>query len=93
MRSVRQKQAEGRFPDLLVDDTQVTGYKWYDFESTNALEKVLVKRDQHDPEPRDIAEFSTVVKSLIERAKIYRLYLPDEAEVDQIEQLYRETAR
>jgi uncharacterized protein len=93
MRGVREQQRQGKFPDLLVDDTQVTGYKWYDFESTNALEKVLVKRDRQDTEPRDIAEFSSVVKSLIERAKIYRLYLPSEAEVEQIEHLYRETAR
>jgi hypothetical protein len=92
MRRVRERQREGMFPDLLLDDTQVTGYKWYDFESTNALEKVLVKRDRQDAEPSDIAEFSMVVKSLIERAKIYRLYLPSKEDVDQIQQLYRETA-
>ncbi|MBX6321725.1 MAG: hypothetical protein IRY94_07860, partial [Rhodospirillaceae bacterium] len=76
MRRLKEVRADGRFPDLLVDHAEVAGYKWYDFESTSALEKVLVKRNRHDPEPRDIAEFSSVAQSLIARASIHRLYVP-----------------
>jgi uncharacterized protein len=93
MRNVRERQKKRMFPNLLIDDTEVSGYKWYDLESTNALEKVWVKRDRRETEPRDIAEFSNVIKSLIDRAKISRLYVPSRTEVDQIEQLYRETSQ
>jgi uncharacterized protein len=88
MRHLRERAAE--FPDLLIDGAQVAGYKWYDFESTSALEKVLVKRDRNDAEPRDIAEISQVVRSLIAQAKIHRLYVPSQEQADLLGNLFAE---
>jgi HD superfamily phosphohydrolase len=91
MRCVKEQQRAGRFPGLLIDNTPVAGYKRYEFESTSALGKVLVKREKHDVEPRDIAEFSNVVQSLIARANIHRLYVPSADEAQQIDQLFEDT--
>jgi uncharacterized protein len=90
MRRLRERRSEGQFPELLTDDAQIVGYKFYEFESRSALEKVLVKRDRHDAEPRDIVEFSQVVRSLIARAKIHRLYAPSVDEAEQLDHLFRE---
>jgi len=91
MRRIKSEQRADRFPDLLTDVAPVSGYKWYEFETSSALEKVLVKRDRHDPEPRDIAEFSEVVRSLITQATIHRLYVPTAEQAVQIDELFKET--
>jgi uncharacterized protein len=90
MRRVKDlRDSEGKFPKLLTDDPQISGYVWYDFESDSAFDKVWVKRERHDVEPGDIAQFSDIVKTLVKRARIYRLYVPSKEEANQIDQLFK----
>lgn len=89
MRVVKERQRNGEFPNLLIDDATVAGYKWYDFEGDSALERVWVKRDRSEAEPRDIAEFSSIVQSLINSAHVHRLYVPSKGEVERLVALFK----
>ena len=56
----------------------VTSYKWFDFESESALNKILVKVDGDREEPSDIFSVSPVTKALQPEQKIFRVYAPDD---------------
>ena len=62
---------------VLVDDAEVTSYKWYDFHDTFALKKVLVKTRKDASEPEDIIGVSDVVKALQDKTRIQRVYAED----------------
>ena len=62
---------------VLVDDTEVTSYKWYDFDDTFALKKVLVKTREDASEPEDIIGVSDAVKALRDKTRIQRVYATD----------------
>ena len=62
---------------VLVDDAEVTSYKWYDFHDTFALKKVLVKTRKDASEPEDIIGVSGVVKALQDKTRIQRVYAED----------------
>jgi hypothetical protein len=75
---------------VLSDDASISVYKHYDYESRSALGKVLVKESPQSPEPTDIAQLSSIVASLNERERIYRLYVPQREDLDQLEKIWRE---
>ena len=64
--------------DVLVDDANVVLYTWYDFEGSTALNKVLVKTDWNENEPKDIATVSKVIEALRDSERIWRAYVPDD---------------
>ena len=72
---------------FLVDDASVTSYKWFDFESESVLNKVLVKKDQHDSEPSDIFSLSPVIRALQPERRIFRVYAPDQDSLSQARKL------
>ena len=76
IRTLKERSAEAS-EDLLFDDPTVMPYKWYDFDDTSALNKVLVKTRGDMNEPKDIAEESSIVKALQGRERIQRVYAPD----------------
>lgn len=43
------------YDSLLLDDAEVVFYRWYDFDDSSALNKVLVKTRGEEQEPQDIA--------------------------------------
>ena len=72
---------------LLYDDSSVTAYKWYDFDSASALKKVLVKPTSSDREPRDIATISQIVEGLRRVERIQRVYAPSEEQTQKLESI------
>lgn len=77
---------------LLPDDPRIEGYKWYDWESENALKKVLVDDSEQNVNIQDIAGSSNIVKSFLEE-HIYRVYVPDDEAKRKIEALWKEITR
>ena len=65
-------------------------YKWYSFEDSSALNKILVKTPADDPEPKDIATVSGVVRSLRDAERIQRVYASDEDQVNTLRKIMRE---
>ena len=75
---------------LLFDDATVALYKWYDFEDTSALNKVLVKRHSGQTEPADIVSESSVIRALRDKERIQRVYAPNSNQVDELKDIIRE---
>ena len=76
---------------ILYDDSSIVAYKWYDFDSTSALKKVLVKSVSGEEEPRDIARISRIIPELQRMARIQRAYVEDEAQADELERIADES--
>ncbi len=77
-------------PSLLFDDASVTFYKWYDFKDQQALNKVLVKLRENDPEPSDIGSNSEIINALREKETILRYYVPDGGGLGRLDAIWRE---
>ena len=73
--------------DLFFDDPTVTSYRWYDFDDSAALNKVLVKTRGDETEPKDIVNVSPVVKTLRDREHIYRVYAPDQDRKEKVRRI------
>ena len=78
--------------DVLIDDTAVAPYRWYDFDDASALNKVLVRIPGDDGAPRDIASVSDVVRALRPESRIQRAYVPEPGQAEALERLLREVA-
>lgn len=80
--------------EILLEDTMVAPYKWYDFDDdASALNKVLVKTLGDDSEPRDIASVSEIVKALRPESRIQRAYAPEPEQARELEGILREVER
>lgn len=79
--------------EVLLDDTTVATYKWYDFDDASALNKVLVKTLDDDREPRDIASVSRVVNALRPESRIQRAYATESDRAEELERILREVER
>lgn len=95
LRFVRQLKDSSDAPDGLferssVDSANVAIYKWYDFEDSSALNKVLVKLNTTDVEPVDIGSRSSVLKALRDEQKIHRFYVPSSDDIEFLEKIWRE---
>ena len=88
-RQLRERYAE-KEKGLLFDDATVTLYKRYSFEDSSALNKVLVKKQNTDSEPRDIANVSDVVKALREAEFIKRVYAPNHEQIEDLSRILQE---
>lgn len=64
-------------PSLLRDRTTVSAYKYRDFESADALSKVLIRRSDGSGRQDDVANLSAVVGAM-EPQPIFRIYMKDE---------------
>ncbi len=80
----RLKQIEWQ-DKILFDDTEVTSYKWYNFDDTSALNKILVKTRDDIQEPTDIIDISDIVKALRDGTRIRRCYAPDKSKADDLQ--------
>lgn len=76
---------------LLEDDGKIGGYSWYEWESENALKKVLVDDSEQNVNPSDIATTSKIVQSLMQE-RFYRVYVPENDDKEKIELLWKEIA-
>ncbi|MFQ5972056.1 MAG: hypothetical protein ACE5Q3_06950, partial [Alphaproteobacteria bacterium] len=74
---------------LLEDDGRIGGYTWYDWESENALKKVLVSDSEQSENPEDIYVSSRVVQALAQEP-FYRVYVPDVEARDRLRALWEE---
>ena len=79
-----------KYGSYLFDDATAALYKWYSFEDSSALNKILVKTPADDPEPKDIATVSGVVRSLRDAERIQRVYASDEDQVNTLRKIMRE---
>ena len=79
-----------KYGSYLFDDATAALYKWYSFEDSSALNKILVKTPVDDPEPKDIATVSGVVRSLRDAERIQRVYASDEDQVNTLRKIMRE---
>ena len=89
-KQLRERYAE-RYGELLFDDDdKVTLYKRYSFEDSSALNKVLVKTQDTDSEPRDIADVSAVIGALREAEFIKRVYAPNHEQIQELSRILQE---
>ena len=76
--------------EVLFDDEQVSSYKWYPFDDSSALGKVLVKTQPDAPEPEDIADISPIVGALRRGERIQRAYAPDAERAEELQAILKE---
>lgn len=89
-RCQRKLRAEYReYDSLLLDDAEVVFYKWYDFEDSSALNKVLVKTRAEEEEPQDIANASPIVPALRDAERIQRVYAPNQSQIEEISRILK----
>ena len=89
-RALRDREPE-LFEETLFDDAAVSLYKRYDFgDDASALNKVLVKTQDDDTEPKDIADVSRIVQALRDEERIQRVYAPDRDRVDVLRRIMEE---
>ena len=74
----------------LEDDYALMPYKIYDFDSSSALSKVLVKEHDSDAQPTGIERLSPIIEALTEREQIYRLYVPTTDQIVSLEKIWKE---
>ena len=86
----RQLQKQLASSSVLIDDASVVLYTWYDFEGSTALNKVLVKTDWNENEPKDIANVSRVVQALRDSERIWRAYVPDDDTLNRVNNILDE---
>ena len=76
--------------DLLFDEPEVEPYRWYDFDSDSALNKVLVKQRPDTVEPVDIADVSPVAKTLQGAERLRRVYAPEPDQANELREILKE---
>ena len=91
-RKLNERTAEWR-KDILFDTPSVTSYKWYDFNDSSALNKVLVKLRSDSEEPMDIAGESPIVKTLLAEEKIERVYAPSSDKAKVLQNILKEVEK
>ena len=78
--------------DVLEDQASVSAYKYHEYESAGALEKILIRSNEHTGLPEDISRFSDVIAAINER-KIYRVYARDEETMKKLDTLRMEVTK
>lgn len=78
--------------DVLRDRATVTAYKFREYESPDALSKVMIRRADGSGAHEDVARLSTVVSGIGER-KLFRLYAKNESVRDELLTLWREVKK
>ena len=79
-----------KYGSYLFDDATAALYKWYSFEDSSALNKILVKTRADDSEPKDIATVSGVVRALRDAERIQRVYASDTDQVNTLRNIMQE---
>ena len=72
---------------FLFDDATVAPYKLYDFNDESALNKLLVKSDENQIEPVDIAGTSEIIKILRRAERVQRVYAPDRNQATELHEI------
>lgn len=90
-RKLKDLQTDG-FP-VLIDEPTITPYKWYDFESSSALHKVLVKTSIESSEPQDISTVSDIIEALQKDEHIRRAYVPKIKDVETVQEIVKEVRK
>lgn len=77
--------------EVLFDDAAVSSYKWYPFDDSSALGKVLVKTHDDMIEPEDIVDVSDTVRVLRDNGeRIQRVYAPDTERAEELRAVLKE---
>ncbi len=76
--------------EALFDNAEVSSYKWYPFDDSSALGKVLAKTQSDTPEPEDIADISSIVGALRHSQRIQRVYAPDASRTEELRAVLKE---
>jgi HD superfamily phosphohydrolase len=75
---------------VLLDEAKLSPYDLHDYDESGALEKVLIGKDSGgDTKANDVAIKSVVVKAL-DTEKIFRVYVPEENNKNDILTIWRE---
>ena len=77
----------------LLDEPSVQIYQWYDFESDDPLNKVMVGDPARGGERTDIGVRSGVIQALREDERIYRYYVPRREDIKTLESIWGEVTR
>lgn len=78
--------------DVLEDRQKASAYKIHDYESKEALEKIVIRRADGSGRYDDVAELSPVIKAIGER-ELFRVYARDECVMERIEWVWQEASR
>ena len=78
------------YDSLLLDDAVVVFYRWYEFDDSSALNKVLVKTRAGEQEPQDIANVSPIVPALRDAERIQRVYAPNQTQIEEVSRILKE---
>ncbi|MCE2392258.1 MAG: hypothetical protein J4G09_12385, partial [Proteobacteria bacterium] len=89
-RTLKERDSDLHDKVLFDADARVALYKWYDFESASALNKILVKREPNLVEPEDIASVSQIVPNFRDAEKIQRVYAADSEQIDKLREILEE---
>lgn len=75
--------------DVLTDEAKISAYKFHDYESSSALEKILIRRPDGTGGHDDLRNFSNVVESL-ESKRLYRVYGKNEEVRQKLEEIWED---
>ncbi len=78
--------------NMLKDEATLTAYGVHQYEDPSAFQKVLIGRPDASGKSDDLAERSEIVKS-IRPQRIFRVYCSDGAELQEVEQLWKEVIK
>jgi hypothetical protein len=78
-----------RKTDVLEDRATVSAYKFREYESPDALSKIMIRRPDGSGMHEDVARLSEVVKALGER-RLFRVYGTDETVRGELQKIWRE---
>lgn len=78
--------------NVLEDRVTVSPYKFREYESPDALSKIMIRRPDGSHRHEDVANISSVVESLREE-QVFRIYSRDAEVEDQVETIWEEAKK
>ncbi|MDE0521092.1 MAG: HD domain-containing protein [Boseongicola sp.] len=78
--------------DVLEDRVPVSPYKFYEYESSDALSKIMIRRSDGSGRHEDVASISPVVHSLREE-QFFRVYSRNDDVRKELEQIWEEAKK
>jgi hypothetical protein len=88
---LQEARGDGRFGDVdvLEDRAQISAYESHEYESQDALSKIMIRRSDGTNRHEDVEKLSDVVKALGTR-KIFRVYARDQDVMNELGQIWKE---
>ena len=75
--------------DVLEDHTTVSPYRFRDYESPDALSKIMIRQSDGSGRHEDVANISPVVRSMVEE-RVFRVYYRNDDLGNELKQIWKE---